>query len=125
MYFEEAKVRQLFTAIADHFPGVNIMFDAIPRWFSRKTLQGFNKTRHYITPPMPWGVNRDEVNALLRSWSPRVCEVSVTPYGFARGLPGLMYKLFASVPGLRNLTPCIVHARVSDLAHPLNPFATR
>ncbi|HVW69832.1 MAG TPA: class I SAM-dependent methyltransferase [Steroidobacteraceae bacterium] len=111
MYFEEAQVRRLFTALVDRFPGVQIMFDAIPRWFSRKTLQGFSKTKHYRAPAMPWGANRDEVEPLLRSWSPRVCEVSVIPYGFARGLPGLLLNVFAAIPGLRNVPPCIAHVR--------------
>jgi O-methyltransferase involved in polyketide biosynthesis len=109
MYFKEADTRRLLTAIVDRFPGVQIMLDAIPRWFSRKTLQGFSKTEHYRVPPMPWGVNRNEIGPPLRGWSPYVRGVSVIPYGFVRGLPGLMVKTFAAVPGLRNATPCIAH----------------
>lgn len=50
MSFEEADVRRLFTAIVDRFPGVELMFDTIPPWFSKKTLKGFRSaqpsTRH-------------------------------------------------------------------------------
>ena len=34
MYFEEAQVRRLFCAMVDRWPGVEILFDTIPRWFS-------------------------------------------------------------------------------------------
>lgn len=45
MYFEEADVQRLFTTIVERFPGVELAFDTIPRWFSAKTLRGFHKQR--------------------------------------------------------------------------------
>lgn len=108
MYFEPAQVQRLFAAMAERFPSVQIMFDTIPPWFSRKTLRGFGKTRHYTAPPMPWGVKRDDIEALLRSWSPHVHEVAVRPYGAARGPAGLFLKTCCDLPGVRNLPPCIV-----------------
>lgn len=114
MYFEEADVRRLFQAIVDRFPGVELMFDTIPRWFSSKTLKGFNKTKHYRAPQMPWGVGQDEIEPLLRSWSPRVQTVSMVPYGlFARGIGGLLLKLLGRSPVLRNLAPTIVSVTTS------------
>lgn len=44
MYFSETEVRKLITSIVDRLPGVELMFDAIPPWFSRKTMKGFAKT---------------------------------------------------------------------------------
>lgn len=108
MYFEEAQVQRLFAAMTERFAGVQIMFDTIPPWFSRKTLRGFGKTRHYTAPPMPWGARRDDIVPLLRRWSPRVGDVSVQPYGAARGPTGLLLKTCANLPGVRNLAPCIV-----------------
>jgi O-methyltransferase involved in polyketide biosynthesis len=114
MYLAEADVRRLFTAIADRFPGVEVMFDTIPPWFSRRTLRGgFAKTAHYRTPAMPWGVKRSEVAGLVRRWSPRVTAVAVVPYGVERGLPGRLMKLFDHVPVLRDLPPAIVHVETS------------
>jgi O-methyltransferase involved in polyketide biosynthesis len=55
MYFDPSLVERLLQAIVHRFQGVELMFDTIPRWFSRKTLTGFAKTRHYTAPPMPWG----------------------------------------------------------------------
>jgi O-methyltransferase involved in polyketide biosynthesis len=115
MYFQEHEVRRLFTAIVDRFPGVELMFDTIPRWFSRKTLQGFRKTRYYQAPPMPWGVNFAQIAPLLRAWSRRVDAVSVMPYGmYPRGLGGALLRFAPHVPGLRSLPPTIVHVTTID-----------
>lgn len=108
MYFEEKDVRRLTVAMIDRFPGVEIMFDTIPRWFSKKTLKGFGKTKHYTAPPMPWGVVRDDIDPLIRAWSDRVSSVSVEPYGILRA-PRWFYWVFSRVPVLRNVPPTIVH----------------
>lgn len=108
MYFEVTEVRRLFLAMVDRLPGVELMFDTIPRWFSRKSLKGFGKTKHYQAPRMPWGIGQDEVAPLLRSWSPRVRTVETQPYGFWRG-PGIaLVKLSTHVSFMRNIAPAIV-----------------
>jgi O-methyltransferase involved in polyketide biosynthesis len=116
MYFHEQDVKRLLLAVIDRFPGVEIMFDAVPPWFSRKTLadSGFRKTRHYVTPRMPWGVRCTQVGPLLRGWDRRIRHVSAVPYGFARGAGALLLKAFALTPGLRDIPPCIVRVRTKD-----------
>lgn len=111
MYFEEQEVRRLFNAIVDRFPLVEILFDVIPRLFSKKTLRGFAKTATYTTPAMPWGVNQDEVAALLRGWSRSVKDVRVVPYGVHRGFGAamLLFQVARRLPLVRNLIPTIVH----------------
>ncbi|MCU0673394.1 MAG: class I SAM-dependent methyltransferase [Myxococcota bacterium] len=111
MYFEPADVERLIRAILERFPGVELLFDAIPPWLSRKTMKGWRKTPHYTTPPMPWGVDRDALEPLLRSWSPSVASVGHLPFGYLRGLQGALLPIFARLPGLRRLLPCIVHVR--------------
>lgn len=113
MYFEGDQVHQLFAAICQRFAGVEVMFDAIPRWFSRKTLQGFDVTRHYRAPPMPWGVNRSEIEPLLRNWSARVDTVDLLPFGPFRGAAGLLVPLASRVPLLRNHLPSLVRVRTA------------
>lgn len=117
MYFKERDVQRLFTAIADRFPGVELMFDTIPPWFARKTVKGFYKTRHYRAPVMPWGVRFAEIEPLLRRWSPRVATVSVAPYGmYPRGLGGLLLRIAPHVPGLRRMPPTLVHVTTTGAA---------
>jgi O-methyltransferase involved in polyketide biosynthesis len=75
MYLEPETVRRLFTSIADRFPAMEMLFDAVPRWFSHLTLWGLNQTPRYRLPAMPWGINRDELESTLRSWHPLVATV--------------------------------------------------
>ncbi|MBK1648028.1 class I SAM-dependent methyltransferase [Rhabdochromatium marinum] len=108
MYFEEAEVRRLLTTILERFPGVELMFDVIPRWFSRKSMAGLWKTKLYRVPPMPWGVNPDEIDSLLRAWSTRVATVQCQPYRRLRGFPWSLLVRMARVPALRKGMPSIV-----------------
>ncbi|GAD87682.1 class I SAM-dependent methyltransferase [Nocardia asteroides NBRC 15531] len=111
MYFEPADVRRLVTAILERFPGVELMFDTIPPWFSRKTVRGFRKTPDYTAPPMPWGVERSKITALLRSWTSAVDTVTVSSYGPSHGPLAASLPLFGALPVLRDIPPAIVHVR--------------
>lgn len=113
MYFDEADVRRLVSTIIDRFPGVELMFDTIPRWFSRKTVKGFGKTKHYRAPPMPWGIGQDELGAQLRAWTPWIVSVTTQSYGYARGPGRALVRLSNRVPLLRNIAPAIAHVRTS------------
>lgn len=114
MYLEPAEVERLVRAIVERFPGVELMFDAIPPWFSKKTLAGWSKTRHYRAPPMPWGVKRSELEPLLRGWSARITSVAQVPFGYLRGPAGLLLPLFVGIPYLRDFIPSVVHVRTRD-----------
>ena len=113
MYFEESDVARLIGAIATRLAGAELMFDAIPPWFSRKTLRGTNKTPHYQVPPMPWGVNRNEIEPLLRIWAPNIASVAQVPFGYQRGLAGALLPVISRTPGLRNLLPTIARVRTA------------
>ncbi|WP_280382995.1 class I SAM-dependent methyltransferase [Nocardia wallacei] len=113
MYFDEEQVRNLVTAMVDRLPGLQLMFDTIPPWFARKTMSGYSKTEHYTAPPMPWGVRRDDIAALLRGWSPRIREVHVRNYGPSRGPLAVTMPIFDRVPVLRNIPPTITRVRTT------------
>lgn len=114
MYFEERDVKRLFLAVVDRFPGAELMFDTIPRWLSKKSRTGFGKTRHYRAPIMPWGIGQDEVEPLLRSWDPRVRDVTTRAYGYRRG-PGIAWvQLATHVSLLRNVAPAIVRVTTAS-----------
>ena len=119
MYFHQEQVRQLVVRLFARFPGVDLMFDTIPRWLSKKSLnRGFSKTPHYTAPPMPWGIGRNELGPLLRGWSPHVRDVRTQPYGFWRG-PGLVLLwLSTRLPWLRNIVPAIAHVTSHPVVDP-------
>lgn len=109
MYFTPEEVRTLVSAIAARFPAVELEFDVIPRWFSKKTLQGLNLTRHYTLPRMPWGIDRHELGS-LKAWHPDIVEVRERPYDSGRGLVfGFIIPLLCRLPGVGSKTPAMVH----------------
>jgi O-methyltransferase involved in polyketide biosynthesis len=111
MYLNEADVRSLFGAILERFGGVELMFDTIPRWYSQQTLAGWGKTPNYRAPPMPWGINRNEIERTLRGWSPRIRSVELHSFGASGGPGGIGVFTVSWLPLLRNLLPTIVRVR--------------
>jgi O-methyltransferase involved in polyketide biosynthesis len=109
MYLEPEAVQQLVSALLARFAGVELVFDTIPRWFSRKTLQGYHKTEHYRAPRMPWGVDQNELEPLLRSWSPRVESVELVPFDYAFGTFFSLQRLLSRLPWLRHRVAVVAH----------------
>lgn len=64
MYLEPEDALGLIADCAARFPGGQMMFDSIPRWFSDRTLKGFKLSDRYLTPPMPFGQSADEALAI-------------------------------------------------------------
>jgi O-methyltransferase involved in polyketide biosynthesis len=112
MYLEPEAVRQLLAGIADRFPGTEMVFDVVPRWFSRLTLQGLHQTPHYRLPPMPWGINRDEIEPMLQRWRLRIANVAFLDYRVPRGLPALLDHMIHHIPVVRNEVPSLVHVTI-------------
>ncbi len=108
MYFEEEEVKNLLSAILARLPGSTLMFDVIPRWFSQKTIKGYQKTLHYRTPRMPWGVNRDELEPLLHMWGLPLASFTEEPYRKFRVFPWGLAPWFARIPWLGKCLPTIV-----------------
>lgn len=114
MYFPETEVRSLFIDLARRFPGARFAFDTAPRWFSKKTMRGMWWTRHYRTPPMPWGIDRHEIAPALSAWVPGSVVEENRSYVFPRGLKRYLFGLVCSTPLLRRITPGIVVARFPE-----------
>jgi O-methyltransferase involved in polyketide biosynthesis len=114
MYLAPERVRQLFVIIADRFPGAELAFDAIPRWFSELTLRGLQQTAFYQLPSMPWGINRDEVEPTLRRWHPGIAAVTFLAYQSPRGLPQLLAEITNRIPVARHAVPCLVHVAIAQ-----------
>lgn len=116
MYLPPAETRELLRDIAKRFPGCLLVFDSIPHWLSRLTLRpnGLRRTRHYRVPPMPWGIDCNEVAETLRHWG--VSRTSETrPYRLPRGIPWLTSLLFSFIPRLRPQVPAITAAILQPL----------
>ncbi|MFJ2192198.1 class I SAM-dependent methyltransferase [Kitasatospora sp. NPDC087861] len=85
MYLQPDEVRALIAACAERFPGASLVLDAVPRWFSDRSVRGKLRDRHYQAPPMPFGMDADERGKLLTA-HPAVSEArEVYPEG-GRGL---------------------------------------
>jgi O-methyltransferase involved in polyketide biosynthesis len=113
MYFAEDDVRALLRAIARRFPGVELMFDYVPKWFARKTTsqKGLWRTPHYRVPPLPWGVHRAEVVALLRAWLGDITVVTQVHYEFPRGWQRWLFGTLTLIPWIKQRAPGMVHVR--------------
>ncbi len=114
MYLDPEMVRQLLARVAERFPRAEIIFDVVPRWFSRLTLLGLQQTPHYRLPPMPWGINRDEIEPTLRRWCPHVTSIAFLDYRVPRGLLPLFAQLIRHIPVVRHEIPSLVHVIVAE-----------
>jgi O-methyltransferase involved in polyketide biosynthesis len=113
MYLEPAAVQDIVTTIARRFPGSTLVFDTIPPWISRKTLStGWFITRAYRTPPMPWGMRRDDLEPTLKRWVPTLRKVVITGYSFPRGPERYFAGTVEHIPFIRNHIPAIVEAHL-------------
>jgi O-methyltransferase involved in polyketide biosynthesis len=108
MYLDPALVKTLFRAIAERFPGAVMIFDSIPRWFSRLTLEGLQQTPHYRLPPMPWGIDRDEIEKTLKAWMPGLSNVEFLEYLAPRGLHRYAAQFVGHIPVYRHELPSLV-----------------
>ncbi len=111
MYLRPDEVREIVAGVAARFPGAETMFDVVPRWFSKRTVAGVWRTKHYKLPAMPFGMDLPEIEPTLRSWTPAVESVEIVPYCFSRGLLGLLFRLLVAIPPIRRRWPTLVHVR--------------
>ncbi|MGW7445402.1 class I SAM-dependent methyltransferase [Kitasatospora sp. NPDC054795] len=90
MYLRPQEVRDLIAACAERFPGGAMVLDAVPRWFSRRAVEGKLRDRYYHAPPMPFGMDADECG-LLATAHPGVVDVrEVYPQGGRPPLSALL-----------------------------------
>ncbi|MDY0884874.1 class I SAM-dependent methyltransferase [Dongia soli] len=114
MYLPEEEIRRLLLDIAIRFPGSEIIFDTIPRWFSHLTLRGLQRTRHYRIPEMPWGIDQQEILPTLRRWGVirDRDEVKVATYRIPRGFGWLIDTILYFLPPLRPKRQAVIWARL-------------
>ncbi len=113
MYLRPEAVRGLLSTIANRFPGAEMVFDVVPRWFSSLTAIGLRQTPQYRLPPMPWGLDRDEAASTLRRWHPRLTAVAFLDYRLPRGSSQPAGSL---IPMLRTERPSLIHLTIGTAA---------
>jgi hypothetical protein len=114
MMFLHIRGGSILDAKSGSVSGANQQFDVIPRWFSQLTMWGVMQTPRYRLPPMPWGINSDEVATRLHSWSSAISTSSVFEYRTPRGWLKVTEDLFRMNPLTKGHLPCLVHAKVRN-----------
>lgn len=91
MYLDPDEALSLIADCAKRFPGGQMMFDNIPQWLSRRTVQGKLKlSDRYVAPPMPFSLSADEAVALAGR-IPGVRAAHDVPYPSGRGPFNLLF----------------------------------
>ncbi|ATL84841.1 class I SAM-dependent methyltransferase [Streptomyces malaysiensis] len=106
MYLRPTEVKDLIAGCAERFRGGALVFDAVPRWFSARTLRGEMRTAQgYQAPPMPWGMDAGELPK-VRTAHPAITDVREVPPPRGRGFYyGALAPVMRWVPAIRNLRP--------------------
>jgi hypothetical protein len=113
MYLDPERVRGMLCGMADRFPGAELVFDTIPRWFSDLTMRGVQQTPRYRLPRMPWGINRDEIVQVLRGWNLKLGQVAFLDYAAPRGWPRFVGLMMDRIPLVRHDVPTLVHVTIA------------
>jgi len=80
MYLPPDAVETLFKRLAARFPGADLAFDVIHRSLSAATCTKQEPGQYFSLPPMPWGLDRTEIEPKLRSWHPGLRRFRFLPY---------------------------------------------
>ncbi len=108
MYLDEAEVQRLLLAALKRFPGCTVVFDTIPRWLSRQTQLGWWLTWQYRCPAMPWGVDRDEIPALVQKWGLPMATVTEEPICRFRSVQWQLVEWMTRTPWGAKQLPAVV-----------------
>jgi O-methyltransferase involved in polyketide biosynthesis len=109
MYLQPGQVRQLIADCAARFPGGALVFDAVPRWFSARTVAGtMARGQSYQPPPMPWGLDPGQ-QPQIRAVHPNIVDVRDLRWPAGRGVfYGVLVPRLHLIPVIRGRRPSIV-----------------
>lgn len=77
--------------------------------------RSWQKTKHYTTPKLPWGININQIEPTLRDWLPQLEEIKPIPFHMPFGIYYWMSKIIPHIPVLKNHTPGITRVRFSEV----------
>ena len=105
MYLDRTEVLSLITDCAQRFPGGQLFFDSIPKWFSERTVKGLHLTERYTAPPMPFSFSMTEAARLPRE-IPGVAGVRDLPLPQGRGVwRSRTFRVVMDLPVVRDWRP--------------------
>ncbi|MGV9868621.1 class I SAM-dependent methyltransferase [Rhodococcus koreensis] len=107
MYLPPGESLSLIGDCARRFPGGRMMFDSVPKWFSRKTQKGLRIHGDYTVPPMPFHLSAGEA-AELPARVPDVAFTREVALPLGRGLWGLAFlRRLSDLRPLRDSRPTL------------------
>lgn len=114
MYFTEDQMQQFIQKLGQRFPNAWLMFDYLSKKFSAKTMseEGWMKTPHYRTPPMPWGINRNTIKTIFSQWLAKPVSVEDVVFLFPRGWRRWVILIIEKIPPIRNKFPGVVFIKL-------------
>ena len=107
MYLPPDESLSLIGDCARRFPGGRMMFDSVPKWFSRKTQKGMRIHGDYTVPPMPFHLSAGEA-AELPARIPDVAFTREVALPLGRGLWGsALLRRLSDMRPLRDSRPTL------------------
>lgn len=107
MYLPPDESLSLIGDCARRFPGGRMMFDSVPKWFSRKTQKGLRIHGDYTVPPMPFHLSAGEAEN-LPDRVPHLAYTREVALPLGRGLWGsALLRRLSELPPLRNSRPTL------------------
>ncbi|MFC0450441.1 class I SAM-dependent methyltransferase [Rhodococcus jostii] len=107
MYLPADASLSLIGDCARRFPGGRMVFDSVPKWFSRKTQKGMRIRGGYTVPPMPFHLSAGEA-AELPARVPDIAFTREVMLPLGRGLWGsTTLRALSELPPLRNSRPTL------------------
>lgn len=109
MYLEPADVEGLIARCAERFPCGVMIFDVVPRWFSKLSTYGvLGSPGGYVAPRMPWGMDAGR-HGRLAGLHPNIAAVrTVTPPPSGGALAGVLMPFGRRIPLARRALPEVV-----------------
>lgn len=124
MYFTPQQLQPLFAAMAQRFAGAKLMFDYLNKHLSKRSLsdKGWMKTPNYRTPPMPWGICRDELVPTLSRWVGYPIKVHNVTFLYPRGICRCLIPFLERIPAISRHFPGVCWLRFKK--PPQKPIAS-
>jgi len=110
MYLQPASVEAVVRRLAASFPGAELAFDVVPRWLSQATCAPPVPGTGFPPPPMPWGLDRNEIEGVLRAWHPGLKRLRFLPYRVPGRRPVWLAELRDTLLPGRQGRPSLVQA---------------